>query len=104
MLYFNLHPSVNDKYSLIRMLKKDISTCYIISDNMEDNCIASIYDDNILCGGALVFREDNPVYLFCFFEQAIYCTDLYQQQLKRAIEMVLPKTELYDVYCINATS
>lgn len=101
MLRFCIQSSIEDKLYLFHKLRKNRDTCQIVREKFEENYIATIHDDNILCGGALIFGKDNPLYLFCFFEKEKYCVERYYNQLRVAIEIVFPKLEVYDVFCLN---
>lgn len=100
MLCFNMQPSIGDKFKLFQKLRVGRDTFYLLTEKIEDNFIAAIYDNNTLCGGALVFGKNPPVYMFCFFEKEEYYTEHYYCQLKTLIKRVLPAIELYDVFNI----
>ena len=102
MLTINRHLLMSDKIRLFRILRKEKSKYSLIKDGIEENNIAGIYDHGLLCGGILIFGSEKPVYLFCFFEEADYCTESYHSQLKAAIHSVFPEISHYDVYHINS--
>lgn len=97
MLHFDINPPMKHQFTLFRMLLRDERTHKLLKPRMEDNTIVIIYDDDLLCGGALVFGGEKPTYMYCFFENPEYCSDIYRPYLKDAIEAVYPNITLFDV-------
>lgn len=101
MLHFDVNPTMKEKFVLFCALKRNMITCPMLKPNVEDNKIAAIYDNDNLCGGALILGSEKPTYLYCFFENPDYCTEQYHHKLKAAISEMFPEIDLFDVCCLK---
>ena len=101
MLHFEINPSAKERVLLFHALKKDMLSCPMLSQNVEDNNIAAIYDNGVLCGGALILGGEKPAYLYCFFNSPDYCMEQYHPKLKEAIASAFPGMDLFDVHCLK---
>lgn len=104
MLQFDVNPTMKEKFVLFRALKRDMITCPMLKPNVEDNKIAAIYDNDNLCGGALILGNEKPTYLYCFFGKPDYCTEQYHHKLKLAISEVFSDIDLFDVCCLKGNN
>ena len=102
MLKFIYPPPMKEKSLLLRALKRDPTVCLMLKPNTEENVVAAIYDDGILCGGALLLGKDVPVYLFCFFESTKNLCQTYHHQIRGLISSSFPEIKMFDiVHCIH---
>lgn len=101
MLRFETNPSMKEKILLLHALKRDMNSCSMLKPNTEENNIVAIYDDDRLCGGALILGNEKPAYLYCFFDNSDYCIERYHTELKSIIVETFSGIELFDVYCLK---
>ena len=101
MLHFEMNPSAKEWVSLFHALKKDMLSCPMLNQNIEDNKLVAIYDKDGLCGGAVILGSEKPAYLYCFFDNPDYSTEQYHPKLKEAIASVFPGMDLFDVHCLK---
>ena len=72
MIYFHLSPPVSSKVPFLQRLKQGKQTQSILKPKIEDNSVATIYNDDRICGGALLLGHDSTEYLLCFLEKEDY--------------------------------
>lgn len=101
MITFNNSPSQKEKQTLIHMLKWHRGVFPMIKAKVEENKFAAIYDENILCGGALIWGNKTVKYLYCFFENSEYCNKQNLANLESVIAATFPETVLFDVHCLK---
>ena len=78
-----------------------MNSCSMLKPNNEENNIVAIYDNDRLCGGALILENEKPAYLYCFFDNSDYCTEKRHAEVKALIEASFSDIKLYDVYHIR---
>ena len=98
MIYLRLSPPVNHKVPFLQRLKQRKQTQSILKPKIEENSVAAIYDDDRICGGALVFGNDSPEYLLCFLEKEDYRAENISA-LEAAIKEAFPGVKEYDICC-----
>lgn len=73
----------------------------MLKPNVEDNKIAAIYDNDDLCGGAVILGNEKPMYLYCFFNNPDYCTEKRHAEVKALIAATFSDIKLFDIYHIS---
>lgn len=100
MIHFHRAPSVSTKVPFLQWLKQGMQTRSILKPRIEENTVATIYADDRICGGALLFGHDSTEYLLCFLEKEDYTAENISS-LKLAIEEEFSGVKEFDICCAD---